>query len=184
MDLSQLVAHADMDAVSSEGATRQNELYDRAITAFGGALARLAAAYEANHAHREDLLQDIHVALWRSFSIFNDQCSLRTWVYRVAHNTAATHALRHKRSRSAQLVGLEELDDRDDGVDCERLADETAVLAKLNALVQGLKAIDRDVLLLYLEGMEPAEIAEIVGLSPNTVAQKIHRTKKVLRRYF
>jgi DNA-directed RNA polymerase specialized sigma24 family protein len=34
-------------------------------------------------------LQEIRIALWRSFANFDGRCSLRTWVYRVAHNTAA-----------------------------------------------------------------------------------------------
>ena len=55
---------------------------------------------------------------------------------------------------------------------------------RLGAIVQKLKPIDRDVLLLYLEGLEASEIAEVVGISPNLVAQKVHRTKQVLKRYF
>jgi N-acetylneuraminic acid mutarotase len=35
-----------------------------------------------------DLLQEIHFQLWRSFAHFDHRCSLRTWVYRVAHNVA------------------------------------------------------------------------------------------------
>src|SRR5665213_950341 len=66
----------------------QDELYLRAIVEFGPALARLARAYEQDADQRRDLLQDVNFALWRSFASFAGQCSLRTWVYRVAHNTA------------------------------------------------------------------------------------------------
>lgn len=41
-------------------------------------LARLAAAYEFDRAQQQDLLQEIHLALWRSFAGFRNQCSLRT----------------------------------------------------------------------------------------------------------
>ena len=147
-------------------------------------MARLAATYEVNPAHREDLLQDIHVALWRSFEKYRGECALRTWVYRVAHNTAATHVLRHKRAQQHQWVTLEEIESRPDDVDGERFVDEWAVFEKLGALIQKLKPIDRNVLLLYLEGSDAAEIAAVVGISPNHVAQKVHRTKEVLKRYF
>ena len=60
--------------------------YD-AIAEFGSSLARLAAAYELDRAQQQDLLQEIHLAWWRSFATFRNRCSLRTWVHRVAHNT-------------------------------------------------------------------------------------------------
>lgn len=163
---------------------RQDRLYSLSIAEYGAALARLSAAYEANAEQRRDLLQEIHVALWRSFAGFNGQCSLRTWVYRVAHNTAATHVLRDKRRHASRLLSLDELAELPAERDSEREADEAAVLARLGALIQQLNPIDKDLILLYLEGIEAAEIAEISGLSPGNVAQKIHRIKKLLRRRF
>jgi DNA-directed RNA polymerase specialized sigma24 family protein len=70
-----------------ERAAHQQHLYGEAVAAFGSALERLTHGYESLADARQDLLQEIHVALWRSFSSFKGQCSLRTWVYRVAHNT-------------------------------------------------------------------------------------------------
>jgi RNA polymerase sigma-70 factor (ECF subfamily) len=90
----------------------QDDLYASAIAEFGPAIARLAAACERDRGLQQDLLQDIHVAVWRSFATFRHQCSLRTWVYRVAHNTAAGFARRHRRFRRAHLVSLEQLDER------------------------------------------------------------------------
>lgn len=165
-------------------ACKQDEIYSKVATEFGPSMARLAAAYEADRAHQEDLLQDIHLALWRSFATFANQCSLRTWVYRVAHNTAATHVRRERRVRRSQSVSLEELDDLPCEFDGERRLDESVLLTRVLALVQRLKPIDRDVVLLYLEGMEAAEIAEVVGISRSNVAQKVHRAKKLLQRHF
>lgn len=64
----------------------QDDLYRQVAESYGPALERLACAYEADPEERRDLLQDIHAALWRSFEGFQGRCSLRTWVYRVAHN--------------------------------------------------------------------------------------------------
>jgi len=71
----------------------QDELYARAIDDFGPALERVARSYEADSDKRRDLLQEIHLAMWRSFEHFQRQCSLRTWVYRIAHNVGATRAI-------------------------------------------------------------------------------------------
>lgn len=162
----------------------QDELYRSAVAELGGALARLAGAYEAGRAQQQDLLQEIHLALWRSFATFKGQCSLRTWVYRVAHNTAATHVLREKRARTSRWVSLEDLSEMPSDADSERVVDEAVVIERLDKLVRRLRPLDRDVLLLYLEGMEAAGIAEVTGLSAANVAQKIRRTKQVLTRFF
>ncbi len=89
----------------------QDDLYQEAAATYGAALARLARAYEADSDKRRDLSQEIHLALWRSFEGWNGRCSLRTWVYRVAHNAATSHVIRQRRARAPTLVSLEELND-------------------------------------------------------------------------
>jgi RNA polymerase sigma-70 factor (ECF subfamily) len=93
----------------STGAASQDELYRDAADKYGSSLERLASAYEADPEKRRDLSQDIHFQLWRSFQGYDARCSLRTWVYRVAHHVAASHVLRERRSFS-NLVSLEELE--------------------------------------------------------------------------
>jgi RNA polymerase sigma-70 factor (ECF subfamily) len=58
------------------------------------------------------------VALWRSFGSFDGRCSLRTWVYRVAHNVATSQVIR-RRGRAPALVGLDELESMPDAIDHE-----------------------------------------------------------------
>jgi RNA polymerase sigma-70 factor (ECF subfamily) len=160
----------------------QDGRYRTAAGEFGPALERLARAYEANPDRRRDLLQEVHLALWRSFAVWNGACSLRTWVYRVAHNAATSHVLRERRAQV--LVSVEELEAMPDPVASETAAGNRAALDRLLELVQGLKPLDRQVILSYLEGLDAAEIAEITGISPGNVATKIHRIKNVLARKF
>src|SRR5438270_565129 len=87
----------------------QDDLYRDAAEQFGTSLGRLARAYESDPDRRRDLSQDIHLQLWRSFQRYDGRCSLRTWVYRIAHNVAASYVLREQRNFSA-LVSVEELD--------------------------------------------------------------------------
>ncbi len=169
---------------SAGDATSEASWYARVAAEFGESLGRMAAAYEFDRAQQQDLLQEMHLALWRSFPGFRNQCSLRTWVYRVTHNTASSYIRGQKRSRRSKLMSLEELEDLPGESDTERVLDETAVLEKLRAIIHRLKPIDRDVMLLYLEGMDAATIGDVTGLASANVAQKIHRTKKVLQRYF
>jgi RNA polymerase sigma-70 factor, ECF subfamily len=82
----------------------QNERYLSAAAVFSGALERLARGYEADRELRKDLLQEIHLALWRSMTSFDGRCSERTWVYRVAHNATATYVARQRRTKLHELA--------------------------------------------------------------------------------
>jgi len=129
-------------------------------------------------------LQEIHIALWRSFAGFDARCSLRTWVYRVAHNAATSHVVRQRRVNSRTLVSLEEVDLVPVKNENELAADQRKALDRLLSLIQRLKPLDRQVILSYLEGMDAASIAEITGISPGNVATKVHRVKNILARQF
>lgn len=165
----------------STGAASQDDLYRDAADKFGSSLARLANAYEADPEKRRDLNQEIHFQLWRSFQKFDARCSLRTWVYRVAHHVAASHVLRERRVFK-NLVTLEDLDmlPAEDKAPSDRRLD----LDRLSRLIQQLKPLDRQVIVSYLEDMDAVSIGEITGLSPGNVAMKIHRIKNILARRF
>jgi len=160
----------------------QDDRYREAAAAYGAALERLAHAYEADAEYRRDLLQEIHLALWRSFAGWDARCSLRTWVYRVAHNAATSHAMRQRRLNSHVLVSLEELEHVPDPSAPD--AGRQQALSRLLTLVQRLRPLDRQVILSYLEGMDAAAIGEITGLAPGNVATKIHRIKNILSSAF
>jgi RNA polymerase sigma-70 factor (ECF subfamily) len=162
--------------------TVQDERYVRAAAGFGAALERLARAYEADADQRLDLLQDIHLAIWRSFARYDGRCSERTWVYRVAHNVAISHGQKRRRSRPDKLLTLDELATQGDPTQPDpeaRTADRHA-LARLTTLVRALVPPDRQIVMLYLEGLDAKAIAEVCGLSPGAVATKLHRLKAVL----
>ena len=150
---------------------------------YGSSLHRLARAYESDPETRRDLLQDIHLQLWRSFAHFDQRCSLRTWVYRVAHNIATRHVIRQRRIRKT-LVSIEEIESMPSDDRSELIAHQNNALDRLALLIQRLKPVDRQIIISYLEGMDAASSAEITGLSAANVAMKVHRIKSVLKRWF
>jgi RNA polymerase sigma-70 factor (ECF subfamily) len=170
-------------APRSEVQSPQDDLYADVATTYGAALERLAHAYEPDSDRRLDLLQEIHVALWRSFASFDRRCSQRTWVYRVAHNVAISQVTR-RRGRTPVLVGLEELESQADAFDHEQALDDHRALDRTMTLIHRLDPLERQVILLYLEGLDAASIAEITGFSSGNVATKIHRIKKILAQRF
>ena len=144
----------------------REDLYEEAVSTHGPALDRLARAYEADPETRRDLLQEIHLALWRSLDSFQSRCSLRTWIYRVAHNVAASHIVTNRRQNTHQLISIDDVEVTDDRGGAAN------------------KPLDRQVVLLYLEGVDAAGIAEVTGISSGNVATKIHRLKNILTRRF
>lgn len=157
------------------------DLYQTAARDLGPAIRRLAKGYEADPELRRELVQQIHVELWRSLRLFDQRCSLQTWVYRVAHNVAASHVLRNRRI-SSRLVDLEDMEREPGFLDGERQANQQITVSRLLDDIHRLSPPDRQIMLLYLEGETAASIAEVTALSPANVSTRIHRIKKLLAR--
>lgn len=169
---------------STGGAGTQDQQFEEAVAEFGPALARLACAYEADFHRRQDLLQEIHLALWRSFATFDGRCSLRTWVYRVAHNIATAQVFRRRGRNPAAFLTLEDVETRAAAANIEETTDRERALERLLALVHQLAPIDRQIMTAYLEDLKADEIAEITGLSVSNVWTRIHRIKNLLKQQF
>jgi len=152
--------------------------------AYGAALERLVRVYEADAETRRDLLQEILIALWRSLDRFDGRCSLRNWVYRIAHNVAASHVTRQIRRKKQLFVGLDELPDPPNEPQSFSEQAKRDEIDTMYELIAQLKPLDRQVMLAYLEGVDAASTAEITGLSAGSVATKIHRIKQILRNRF
>lgn len=174
---------ADVALQSSLALERDARYRDIADT-YGAALARLARGYEPDAHARRDLLQEIHVALWQSLAGFDGRCSLRTWAYRVAHNVATAHLLQRRRLRASQLVDIDSLDDIPDERDRLAQSEDRRTVENVLRVIDRLKPLDRQLMMLYLEGVDGAEIAQIVGLSATNVGVRIHRIKQALRERF
>lgn len=159
--------------------SKQMDQYGLASKAFSAGLARLSKAYEADPDLCRDLLQDIHIALWRSLSGFDERCSLRTWTYRVAHNVGASHVVK-QRAHLSRLTTLEHLELPALARTPEDEVSEQQARQRLMDIIHRLKPPDRQVMLLYLEDFEAAAIADVTGLSPGAVATRIYRVKALL----
>jgi RNA polymerase sigma-70 factor (ECF subfamily) len=179
MGTTDIDADLSIPRVDSSDAGR-DALFERVAAEYSAPMARLARAHEADPSLREDLLQDIHTELWRSLPRFAGKCSLRTWVYRVAHNVAATHVLRRRRRFDKNLVDLDDVEIPADAPEVGSTVDQSRMLLRIHELVGRLKPTDREVFILYLEGMSVDEISEIAGLSEMNTGTKIHRIRRLL----
>lgn len=155
------------------------ERYNRILREHGPALRRAAAVYEADPARREDLFQDVCLALWQALPRFRGDCSERTFAFRIAHNRGLSHGWRARGTSAAGLEEAEEIADqrRDPESElCERDRRE-----RLREAVRRLPPVAREVVALSLEGLSHREIGEVLGLTENNVAVRLTRARKLLR---
>ena len=165
---------------SQTGETGRDALYARVVADMAPALARLAAGFEADSHAREDLLQEMHLRIWRSLERFDGNGNLRAWVFRVAHNTAADHVASAMRRKPTRLSDTGEIDDVEPRPGPAALAEAHDRAERLTALIRALPAADRHIVVLYLEGEAPKSIAELTGLTAGAVSVRIHRIRAVL----
>src|SRR3546814_5153934 len=144
----------------------------------------MARGYEADPDLRRDLGQDIQIALWQSCARFDGRWALSTWVWRVAHNRATSHMIAHRRRNAAGWTSLDEIDLADDAPSPFDAAESGQAMDLILSIIDRLDPPDRQILLLYLEGVAGAEIGAITGVSADIVATKIHRFKAKLARRF
>lgn len=149
------------------------------IGAHHDTLWRLGRGYERDPDRRRDLHQEILIAIWRALPGFEGRSSTRTFVLRVAHNTGCSWVLRATRRRE-DLRSIEELEATSPARPPDELLDEHAARERLAELVRTLVPLDRQLLLLHLEGLDPRAIAEVTGLSATNVSTKVSRIKALL----
>ena len=164
--------------------TEAEERFSAVVGAHADALWRLGRGYERDPDRRRDLHQEILVAIWRALPSFEGRCSVRTFVLRVAHNTACSHVARATRRRAEEGTSLEALEAASPDRRPDEAADDHQTLERLAALVRTLVPMDRQLLLLHLEGLDPAAIAEVTGLSTTNVTTKVSRIKALLVKRF
>lgn len=144
------------------------------------ALRRLAASYERDPGRQQDLVQDIWLAVWQALPRFRGDSSERTFVFRIAHNRAISHIDYSQRRRAEPL--------QDDapfaapGPDPEHTLSTQQRHERLQAAVLQLPVNLRQVVVLALEGVSHAEIADIVGITENNVAVRLSRARATLAR--
>lgn len=143
------------------------------------ALGRLAGSYVRTGAEREDLLQDIALALWQALPRFRGESSERTFLFRIAHNHCINHITRRRPMASLEEM---EIDPPDGGRSPETTLNEEQDSARLTDAVRRLPLIQRQVVVLALEDMDYAEIGAVLGISENNVGVRLNRARATLRK--
>ena len=138
-----------------------------------GILFKVCLAFtDRQHESVENLYQEIVLNLWRGWDKFRGESDEKTWVYRVAFNTAATEFRKTKREGRDRFVALDE-----NIVDT--IAEETDPMRELlYELIDLLDDGDKEMLLLHLDYNSYAKMACIIGCSESTVKHRMTSIKE------
>lgn len=157
------------------------DIFTSLIDMHKGIIYKIANAYCRDDEQRKDLVQEILLQLWRSFGNYDAQYRHSTWIYRVSLNVAISFYRREQtRKKIAQSYPEEILQLKAEEKKPE-VREETLLLLQC---IDELPALDRALILLYLEGKSHKEMAEIMGISETNVATKVSRIKNRLKQRF
>jgi RNA polymerase sigma-70 factor (ECF subfamily) len=148
------------------------------LTEFAPALARVAASYERDPALRDELLQEILIAVVSSLPRLKHDDKLKPFLFRIAHNRCLTHVTQRMRERTTQ----EPMDERA----AETPGQEQALIERERSeqLVEAIRRLAlpyRQVMTLLLEDMSYEEIAEALAISVANVGIRVNRAKQQLK---
>jgi RNA polymerase sigma factor (sigma-70 family) len=148
------------------------------IDKWGPALARIAASYERNPALREELLQDIMLAIFRSLPRLKDASKLKTYAFRIAHNCCVDHVVQHAAMPLTEGVP--------EALSSDGFTPEQVLLGyeRTHRLVQAVRQLElpyRQVMTLLLEDLSYIEIGETLGISVANVGVRVNRAKITLK---
>ncbi len=155
--------------------TEQHTIFAAWLRDHAGLLHRVAGGF-ATGTDREDLMQELLLAMWRAVPVFAGASKPSTFIYRVAHNAAltwcrgaATYARQVERFAAEPVAAP----------NVARGGDDEA-LAAVYAAIRRLPPVDRSLILLQLDGVAYAAIADIHGLSVNHVGVRLTRIRRTL----
>jgi len=146
-----------------------SEHFDRLL---GYALRRVDRAEDA-----ADIVSDTFLVAWRRLDDVPDDDEARLWLYGVARRTLANH-----RRGDGRRTSLGERLRHDLATSVPDHASGVTEAETVRAAMHRLADRDREVLeLAAWEGLEPREIAEVLGISAIAVRSRLSRSRARLR---
>ena len=153
----------------------QHQLFDCWTRDHGAILHHVALGF-AEEDDRQDLMQELLLAVWKAIPAFRHDAQPSTFIYRVTHNAAMTwqRTRRNYRRKVAQFSALGPVAEAGGAApDAERLE-------ALYAAIRELPPLDRSLILLSLDGLSYRGMAALHGLSEGNVGARLTRLRQKL----
>jgi RNA polymerase sigma-70 factor (ECF subfamily) len=165
--------------------------YERLIRLHGGRLLAVARRILGNEEDARDAVQEAFVSAFKHIGGFEGGSRLSTWLHRIVVNVAL---MRLRTRRRKPEVGIDDLLPafQADGHHVEQfqqwadsahdLLERAEVRTAVRAAIDQLPDTYRVVLLLRdIEDRDTADVAAILGITPNACKIRLHRARQALR---
>jgi len=142
-----------------------------------------------------DVLQNTFLQVYRNLPSFRGESRFATWLYRIATNAALMVRRARTRKPAESLDAfMPRFDEHGMHADlpaqlqvasrADELIDRQALVEKARAAIARLPDVYRDAFVLRdLEEMSTTDVAQVLGVEPATVRQRVHRARLLLRGY-
>ncbi len=156
----------------------RQERFEALVARHRGIIFKIAHAYSRDPEDRRDLAQEIVAQVWRAFPTFDATRRFSTWMYRIALNVAISHRRSStQRARYVSPLDVEALAALEDPASTEP----DVRLRELQRAIAQLDDFHRALIVLYLEGHDYREIADVLGITETNVATRLSRLRQRLR---
>jgi RNA polymerase sigma-70 factor, ECF subfamily len=159
----------------------REEIIDQLMQEYSDDILHLVYTYVKNRTTAEDLTQEIFLKCYEKLNQFNQQSSIKTWVYRIASNHCKDY-LRSWHYRKITLSDkiLDYIPSKSKQVEEEIIANSEENF--LTNAVMNLPLKYREVVFLhYYEELSLAEISKITTVNINTIKTRLKRAKELLK---
>jgi RNA polymerase sigma factor (sigma-70 family) len=140
-----------------------------------GLIYKVTKVYTNSREDEQDLYQEIVYQLWKSFGSFRSESKISTWMYRIALNTAIAHL--NKEKKKGSYIQIDDLLLNKPDLNDTLKEEQVEILYRQ---IKKLDAIEKGIVLLYLDGKSYDEIAGITGFSTTNVGTRLGRIKQKL----
>lgn len=153
-----------------------HDVFVKMVKDHEGIIFKIASIYSQETETKQDLYQEIVLQLWKSYGSFRGEATPSTWMYRIGLNTAITFMRKAKRrGNNVSMDDMFEIPEQRDDESEEQILELYHSIRQLNALEKGI-------ILLFLEDKSHEEIGIITGLTKTNIGTKISRIKDKLRK--
>jgi RNA polymerase sigma-70 factor (ECF subfamily) len=129
----------------------------------------------------EEVTQDVFLKLYHNLGSFKFEALFKTWLYRIAVNTALNHAKKRSRVTTHEVEQVFEDPATVTQPDARKRLEAEDAEKRLKTLLDQLNPDQRACIVSReIEGMDYQEIARSLGININTVRSRLKRARETL----
>jgi RNA polymerase sigma-70 factor (ECF subfamily) len=183
------------ETLAARAAAGDAAAFELIVTRYQGRVYRLACRLTGSEADAMDALQDTFLQVNRRLASFRGESRFGTWLYRIATNAALMQNRVRARQRAESLdaflpgfdaagVHLGTPAELQSAASVDEIVDRRLLAEKAMAAIERLPETNRVAFVLRdLEEMSTSDVAEVLGIEPAAVRQRVHRARLMLRGY-